>query len=173
MVDEFLTLAYYQQYGLKVIIGRFFNTIGPRQSGVYGMVVPRFARAALRNEPLTIYGTGEQQRCFCQVADVIGAVKKLTDCEAAIGQVINIGSENSITIRELAKTIINMCNSSSSIRQLSYEEAYGQPFDDMFIRKPDLTKIKQLIGYEPKHSLEKTLQDVIAYEKFHIEDKGC
>jgi len=165
MVDEFLALAYHNQDGLEVIVGRFFNTIGPRQSGAYGMVVPRFVRAALRNEPLTVYGTGEQQRCFCHVADVIDAVKRLMVCETAIGQVVNIGSENSITINELAKNIISMCNSTSIIRRISYEEAFGQPFDDMLIRKPDLTKIKQLISYEPKHSLEQTLQHVIEFER--------
>ncbi|MBW2595339.1 MAG: GDP-mannose 4,6-dehydratase [Deltaproteobacteria bacterium] len=165
MVDEFLALAYHDQDGLEVIVGRFFNTIGPRQSGEYGMVVPRFVRAALRNEPLTIYGTGEQQRCFCHVADVIDAVKRLMVCETAIGQVVNIGSENSITINELAENIISMCNSTSIIRRISYEEAFGQPFDDMLIRKPDLTKIKQLISYEPKHSLEQTLRHVIEFER--------
>lgn len=165
MVDEFLAIAYHNQYGLKVIIGRFFNTIGPRQSGAYGMVVPRFVRAALRNEPLTVYGTGKQQRCFCHVADVIDAVKKLMVCEATVGQVVNIGSDDLITIDELAETIISMCNSTSDIRRLSYEEVYGQPFDDMLIRQPDLTRIKKLIGYEPKHSLEQTLQHVIEYER--------
>jgi len=165
MVDEFLALAYHQQYGLEVVIGRFFNTVGPRQTGVYGMVVPRFVRAALRNEPLMVYGTGEQQRCFCHVADVVGAVRKLMACEAAIGQVVNIGTDHAITIMELAEKVIRMCHSTSTIRRLSYEEAYGCPFDDMLVRQPDLTKIKQLIGYEPKHSLEQILQSVISYEK--------
>lgn len=165
MVDEFLAIAYHNQYGLKVIIGRFFNTIGPRQSGAYGMVVPRFVRAALRNEPLIVYGTGEQQRCFCHVADVIDALRKLIVCETAIGQVVNVGSDSPITIGELAREIVGMCNSTSDIRHLSYEEAYGQPFDDMLIRKPDLTKIRQLINFEPKYSLEQTLQHVIAYER--------
>lgn len=165
MVDEFIALAYHNQFGLEVIIGRFFNTIGPRQSGAYGMVVPRFVRAALRNEPLTIYGTGEQQRCFCHVADVVDAVKKLMACETAIGQVVNIGTDDSITINELAENIINMCDSTSVIHRISYEEAFGQPFDDMLIRKPNLTKINQLIDYEPKHSLEKTLRHIIAYER--------
>jgi UDP-glucose 4-epimerase len=164
MVDEYLAIAYHKQYGLEVIIGRFFNTIGPRQSGAYGMVVPRFVRAALRNEPLTIYGTGKQQRCFCHVADVIDAVKKLMACEAAVGQVVNIGTDDLITIDELAKTTINMCNSTSHIHRLSYEEAYGQPFDDMLIRQPDLTRIKKLIDYEPKYSLEQILRQVIEYE---------
>jgi UDP-glucose 4-epimerase len=165
MVDEFLALAYHNQDGLEVVIGRFFNTIGPRQSGAYGMVVPRFVRAALRNEPLMIYGTGEQQRCFCHVADVIDAVRRLIVCKTAIGQVVNIGSDEPVTINDLAREVVTMCNSTSDIRRLSYEEAYGQPFDDMLIRKPDLTKARQLIGYEPKHSLANTLRDVIEYER--------
>jgi UDP-glucose 4-epimerase len=165
MVDEFLALAYHNQDGLEVVIGRFFNTIGPRQSGAYGMVVPRFVRAALRNETLSIYGTGAQQRCFCHVVDVIGAIMKLIVCEAAIGQVVNVGSDEPITIGELAHKIIAMCQSTSDIRCLSYEEAYGQPFDDMLVRKPDLTKIRQLIDYVPRHSLASTLQDVIEYEE--------
>lgn len=165
MVDEFLALAYHHQYGLEVVIGRFFNTIGPRQTGTYGMVVPRFVRAALRNEPLTIYGSGEQQRCFCNVADVVDAVRKLMVCEDAIGQVVNIGSGSPVTIGELARKIVDMCNSTSDIRHISYEEAFGQPFDDMLVRVPDLTKVKQLIDYEPQRSLEGTLRDVIEFER--------
>lgn len=165
MVDEFLALAYYDQYGLETIIVRLFNTIGPRQTGAYGMVVPRFVRAALRNEPLVVYGTGEQSRCFANVADVASAIMKLIDCPEAIGQVINVGSEESITINQLAKKIIAMTGSSSVIRRISYEQAYGRPFDDMLIRQPDLTKIKRLIGYEPEYTLEQTLEQIIKYER--------
>jgi len=165
MVDEFLALAYHEQYGLKAIIGRLFNTIGPRQTGAYGMVVPRFVRAALRDEPLTVYGTGEQSRCFCNVASVIEALCQLINCDAAVGEVINIGSDEPISINDLARKIVQMTGSSSEVRHLSYEEAYGRPFDDMLIRKPDLSKIRRLIGYESKYTLEETLQQIIDHER--------
>jgi UDP-glucose 4-epimerase len=165
MVDEFLALAYHEQYGLDVVVGRFFNTIGPRQTGAYGMVVPRFVRAALRGEPLIVYGTGEQRRCFCHVSDVVGAVMKLMACGQAVGEVINIGNDRSIAIRELAEMIVDMTASSSEIRQISYEQAYGRPFDDMLVRAPDLSRLRRLIEYEPKYSLEDTLQEIIDHEK--------
>jgi len=165
MVDEFLALAYHDQYGLPTIAGRFFNTIGPRQSGAYGMVVPRFVRAALRNQPLEVYGTGDQSRCFCHVADVVDAVIKLIACERAVGEVVNIGSGESITIADLARKVIAMTGSSSQVRSLTYEQAYGRPFDDMLIRRPDLTKIRNLIGYEPAYTLDQTLTEIIAYER--------
>ncbi len=164
MVDEFLALAYHDQYGLEAVIGRLFNTIGPRQTGAYGMVVPRFVRAALRGEPLEVYGTGQQSRCFTNVADVVGALMKLMDCPEAVGRVVNIGSDKPITITELAEKIIEMTGSSSEIRSLTYEQAYGRPFDDMLTRKPDLAKIEKLIGYKPKFSLDETLRQVIEYE---------
>jgi len=165
MVDEFLALAYHGQYGLDVVVGRFFNTIGPRQTGAYGMVVPRFVRAALRGEPLVVFGTGEQRRCFCHVADVVGAVTALMDCDAATGEVVNIGNDEPISINRLAETIIEMADSTSEVRHISYEEAYGLAFDDMLVRKPDLSKIGRLIGYQPEHSLEQTLRAVIDHEK--------
>jgi UDP-glucose 4-epimerase len=165
MVDEFLALAYQDQYGLPAIVCRFFNTVGTRQTGQYGMVVPRFVRQALAGKDLDIYGTGTQSRCFSNVADVVGALIQLTDCPAAVGQVINIGSSESITIEELADTIIRMAGSPSRKRHLSYEEAYGRPFDDMLVRVPDLTKIKRLIGYQPRFTLQQTLQQIIEYER--------
>jgi len=168
MVDEFLALAYHDQYGMEVVIARFFNTIGPRQTGAYGMVVPRFVRAALRNEPLRVYGTGQQQRCFCHVADVVDAARKLMVCEAANGEVVNIGTDEPITISELAEKVIAMTGSSSEIQRISYEEAYGRPFDDMLVRKPDLSRIKALIGYEPKYDLERTLGEIIAFERMRL-----
>jgi len=164
MVDEFLALAYHDQYALPVIVCRLFNTIGPRQMGRYGMVVPRFVRRALAGEEIEIYGTGRQSRCFCNVADVVAALVRLIDCPEAIGQVINLGCQESITIEALADTIVAMTGSTSPKRHLSYEEAYGRPFDDMFVRIPDLTRIKSLIGFEPKYSLEQTLQQIIDYE---------
>ncbi|HSU52624.1 MAG TPA: GDP-mannose 4,6-dehydratase [Candidatus Dormibacteraeota bacterium] len=165
MIDEFLALAYHEQFKLQAIVCRFFNTIGPRQTGDYGMVVPRFVRRALRNEPLEIFGTGEQTRCFCHVADVVGALKALLDCAAAVGEVINIGSTELISIKNLATKIIRMTGSKSPISFIPYEKAYGRPFDDMLERRPDLGKAKQLLGYEPSRGLEDTLQEVIAYER--------
>lgn len=165
MIDEFLALAYHDQYGLEAVICRFFNTIGPRQTGQYGMVVPRFVRRALRGEPIEIYGSGRQSRCFCNVADVVGALPQLIDCEGAIGEVINIGANESVTIEELADKAIHLTGSVSEKRFLSYEEAYGRPFDDMQTRTPDLSKIHRLIGFSPKLSLDETLQQVIEFER--------
>ncbi len=165
MVDEFLALAYHDQYDLPAIICRFFNTVGPRQSGQYGMVVPRFVQKALANETIEIYGSGQQSRCFSCVSDVVDALIKFIDCDEAIGEVINVGSTESISIEELADKIIEMTGSKSDKKFLSYEEAYGRPFDDMMARLPDLGKIKSLIHYEPKFSLAETLQLVIDYEK--------
>jgi UDP-glucose 4-epimerase len=172
MVDEFLALSYGDQYGLETIICRLFNTIGPRQTGQYGMVVPRFIRAALAGEGLRIFGTGQQSRCFCNVADVVGALRKLIDCPAAVGEVINIGSDESITINDLAAKVLALTGSSSPIRHISYEEAYGRPFDDMLVRVPDLTKIKRLIGYQPTYNLQQTLVQIIEHEKSHPASRG-
>lgn len=165
MVDEFLALAYFDQFGLPAIVCRFFNTVGPRQTGQYGMVVPRFVRWALSGEPIQIYGTGRQSRCFCNVHDVVEALIRLIVCDEAVGEVINIGTTESVTIEELADKITEMAGSTSEKRFLSYEEAYGRPFDDMLQRQPDLSKIRRLIGFEPKHPLDQTLQQIIDYER--------
>jgi len=165
MIDEFLALAYHDQYGLEAVICRFFNTVGPRQTGQYGMVVPRFVRRALRNETIEIYGTGRQSRCFSNVADIVDALLKLIECPEAVGQVINIGSTEQITIEDLARRIIEMTGSKSQLKKISYEEAYGRPFDDMLTRLPDLSKVQRLIGYQPQYTLAQTLQQVIDYEK--------
>jgi UDP-glucose 4-epimerase len=171
MVDEFLALAYHEQYGLPVIVCRLFNTIGPRQTGNYGMVVPRFVRKALRNEPIEIYGTGQQSRCFCNISDVIHALMDIVNCNEAVGEIVNIGANESITIEALANMIIEMTGSKSTKQYLTYEEAYGKPFDDMLVRAPDLSKVKRLIGYEPKKPLAETLQEIIEYERtqFNLE----
>ena len=168
MVDEFLALAYHDQFGLSTIICRFFNTIGPRQTGQYGMVVPRFVRRALHTEAIEIYGTGRQSRCFSNVADVVGALTDLIECPQADGQVINIGSQESITIDALADKIVEMTGSASEKRYLTYEQAYGRPFDDMLVRKPDLTKIEGLIDYQPRYSLEQTLEQIIDFERARL-----
>ena len=160
-IDEFLGLAFYQQYGLSVVIGRFFNTIGPRQTGQYGMVVPRFVQRALNNEPILICGTGKQTRCFCYVGDLVEAVIKLMNCEHAAGKVYNIGSNEEISIEELADKIIEMTGSKSQKQFVPYELVYGRPIDDMMLRVPGLERIKETIGWESKMSLDETLQAII------------
>lgn len=160
-IDEFLGLAYHQEYGLPAVVARFFNTVGPRQTGQYGMVIPRFVEQALTNEPILIFGTGQQSRCFAYVGDVVDCVIRLMDCKGAAGRVFNIGSTQEITIEGLADKIIKMTGSKSGKRFLSYEEAYGRPFDDMMCRVPCLDRIKEAVGFEPKTDLTKTLELVI------------
>jgi UDP-glucose 4-epimerase len=164
-IDEFLGLAYFHQFGLPVVVMRFFNTVGPRQTGRYGMVLPRFVRQALANEPLTIYGDGEQSRCFADVADIIGAVVRLSEHPAAVGQVFNIGSTEEVTIRQLAERVISLSGSASEIKYVPYEEAYAPGFEDMRRRVPDISKVNKLIGYLPSFSLDDTIRRVIAYER--------
>ncbi len=159
-IDEFLGLAFHQQYGLDVIIGRFFNTIGPRQTGQYGMVVPRFIQSALNDEPLAIYGTGRQTRCFCYVADLIEAVIRLMNCERAAGQIYNIGTTCEISIEDLADTIIKLTGSKSSKQFVPYETAYGRPIEDMMRRVPSLERIKETVGWEPQTSLDEALEAI-------------
>lgn len=160
-IDEFLGLAFYNQYGLNVVIGRFFNTIGPRQTGQYGMVVPRFVKWALNNEPVLIYGTGKQKRCFCYVGDLTDAVIKLMDSPQAAGAVYNIGSNEEISVSQLADKIIEMTGSKSKKEFVPYEKAYGAPMEDMMRRVPSIERIGQTIGWKPQISLEKTLQIII------------
>ena len=160
-IDEFLGLAYFEQYGLPVVIGRYFNTVGPRQTGRYGMVVPRFVLRALRGEPLLIYGTGQQQRCFAHVEDVVDATVALMNCPQAPGRVYNIGSTEEISIEALADRVVAMTHSRSGKRFLSYEQAYGKPFDDMMRRVPSLERIEQTVGYQPRHTLDEVLHAVI------------
>ena len=160
-IDEFLALAYYEQYGLPVIVTRFFNTVGPRQTGQYGMVIPRFVEWALGNEPILIYGDGRQRRCFAYVGDAVEAVVRLMACDKAPGRVYNIGSTEEISIDALADKIIVLTDSQSQKKFLSYEQAYGKPFDDMQRRVPCLDRLKSTINYQPETLLEKTLQSVI------------
>jgi len=164
-IDEFLGLAYHHQFGLPVVVARFFNTVGPRQTGRYGMVIPRFVESALRNEPLCIYGTGRQARCFGYVGDVVNAVLDLMLSRKGFGLVFNIGSTEEITIEALADRIIAMTGSRSSKKYLTYEEAYGRPFDDMMRRVPSLERLKAVIGYEPKTPLDEILRQVIAEKR--------
>jgi UDP-glucose 4-epimerase len=167
-VDEFLGLSYYKEKGLPVIIGRFFNTIGPRQTGQYGMVVPRFVRRALDGEPLTVFGDGEQSRCFAYVTDVVGAVIALLDHSEAVGEIYNIGNDVEITINELAKRVLSVTGSSSSIEHIPYDRAYESGFEDMRRRIPDLSRIKKLTGYRPKIQLDEMIQNIA--ESMRAED---
>ncbi len=160
-IDEFLGLAYHSQFGLPVVIARLFNTVGPRQTGQYGMVLPRFVERALKNEPIEIYGDGQQSRCFGHVDDITDALVKLMQQPKAFGQVFNIGNDREITIEGLADMIIQRTNSSSKKQFLTYEQAYGKSFDDMRRRVPSLEKIHAVIGYKPKHNLENIIDDVV------------
>lgn len=165
MIDEFLGLAYFQQFELPVVVARFFNTVGPRQSGQYGMVIPRFVERALKNEPLEIYGSGTQARCFGYVGDVVRAIIELMQCPKAFGRVYNIGATEEITIDALADKVIAMSGSKSVKKHLSYQEAYGRPFDDMMRRVPCLERINSMIGYRPTTGLEEILRQVIAEKR--------
>ena len=160
-IDEFLGLAFYQQYGLEVVICRFFNTIGPRQTGQYGMVVPRFVERALKNEPILIYGTGQQRRCFGYIDDIVEGVIGLAECSDSAGRVYNIGSTEEITIEALADRIVRLAESNSVKKFISYEEAYGRAIDDMMRRVPDTSRIKKIIGWEHKTGLDEMLGLII------------
>jgi UDP-glucose 4-epimerase len=162
-LDEFLALAYWKERKLPVIIVRFFNTVGPRQTGTYGMVIPNFVRQALAGESITVFGDGQQTRSFSHVADVVGALLKLVVEPRAIGQVINIGNTQEVSIRALAERVRELSGSNSPIKLVPYDEAYESGFEDMPRRVPDLTKIEGLIGYRPRYSLDDILAQVIEY----------
>jgi UDP-glucose 4-epimerase len=162
-IDEFLALAYYKEKKLPVVVVRLFNTVGPRQTGRYGMVIPNFVRQALASQPLTVYGDGSQRRCFTDVSDVVKALLGLIDHPDAAGEVFNIGSQQEISILELANKVKEMTNSSSDVVFVPYEKAYEEGFEDMLRRIPDTTKIAKLIGYRPTVSLEKILERVIEH----------
>ena len=162
-IDEFLALAYWKERKLPVIIVRFFNTVGPRQTGQYGMVIPNFVRQALAGEPITVFGDGTQSRAFTHVCDVVDGLLRLVAEPQAIGQVINIGTTQETTIGSLAQRIRDLSGSESIIRYVPYDEAYESGFEDMPRRVPDLGRINSLIGYKPKHSLDDILVQVIDY----------
>lgn len=162
-IDEFLALAYHKENNLDVVVVRLFNTVGPRQTGRYGMVIPRLIVQALKGEPLTVYGTGEQVRCFAYVTDVVDAILSLSHNNEAVGQIFNVGNDQPVSIMDLAKKIKEKTNSESEIVKIPYGEAYEEGFEDMIIRTPDLTKIKTLIGYQPKVNLDQILDNVIEY----------
>jgi UDP-glucose 4-epimerase len=162
-IDEFLALAYWKERKLPVIIVRLFNTVGPRQTGRYGMVIPNFVRQALAREPITVFGDGRQSRSFTHVADVVDALMKLVAEPKAVGQVINIGADEEVAIVDLARRVRELSGSDSPIKLIPYDEAYESGFEDMPRRVPDLSKIRQLIGYTPRHCLDDILVQVIEY----------
>jgi len=162
-IDEFLGQAFYQQYGLGVVSARFFNTIGPRQTGRYGMVVPRFVQWALQNEPIQIYGTGRQTRCFCYVEDLVDAVIALMRCDEAAGRVFNIGCSEEIAIEALADKIIEVTGSRSRKDFIPYDIAYGRPIEDMMRRVPSIERIRKAIGWQPKTNLDRTLRIIVEH----------
>jgi UDP-glucose 4-epimerase len=162
-IDEFLALAYWRERKLPTVIVRLFNTVGPRQTGQYGMVVPTFVKQALTGRPITIHGDGRQSRCFADVTDIVRAIVALMDHPGAVGEVFNIGSDEEVTIRALAERVKALAESQSEIVTIPYEKAYGEGFEDMPRRVPDLSKIGGLIGYRPTKSLDQILQSVIAF----------
>ena len=162
-VDESLAFFYFQERGLKARIVRFFNTVGPRQVGHYGMVVPRFVSAALQNEPLNVYGSGEQIRCFCHVSDAVTALSLVMDSDKSIGQVFNIGNSEQISIMDLAKRVVALTGSKSVIERVAYESAYPDGFEDMQRRVPDLTKINRILGWQPRITLDQIIKDIVAF----------
>ena len=159
-LDEFLALAHFYQTNLPVHIVRLFNTVGPRQTGQYGMVLPSFVRQALDNQPLSVFGDGSQRRCFCSVFDVVDALVRLPLTPAAAGKVVNVGSQEEVTIQELAERVRAQCRSRSEIVHVPYESAYGPGFDDMRRRVPDLTRVRELIGWAPRHNLDAIITQV-------------
>ena len=162
-VDESLAYFYYLENKLPIRIVRFFNTVGPRQVGHYGMVVPRFVSAALKSEPLSVYGSGEQIRCFCHVDDAVRALLLVMDSDKAVGEVFNVGNNQQITIIELAKKVIEITGSTSTIEKIAYEKAYPEGFEDMQRRVPDISKIKQVLGWSPEIILDQIIKDIAAF----------
>jgi UDP-glucose 4-epimerase len=172
MVDEFLALAYFREKGLPVVIFRLFNTVGPRQTGQYGMVIPRFVQQAIRGEAITVYGDGLQSRCFLHVGDAVEAIMALAECPEAVGQVLNVGATDEVSIEELAEKVrwLSMQKrknqSAGDIIHVPYEKAYAIGFEDMYRRVPDISKIKKYTGWEPKRYLDQILQEVVELEQF-------
>jgi len=164
-MDEFLALAYHQERGLDAVIVRLFNTVGPRQSGMYGMVIPRFVERALSNSPLEIHGDGTQTRCFCHVQDTVGALTGLMGEADASGEIYNVGSEERIRIIDLAQRVIAATGSTSEVEYIEYDRVYGQGIEDMLHRIPSIEKVSQAIGWGPERTLDEILADVIEHVK--------
>ena len=161
-IDEFLAFGYWQEYGLPTVVLRFFNTVGPRQTGSYGMVLPRFVARALLEEPLIVFGDGSQRRCFCHVADAVRAVVGLLDRRDAVGRAFNIASEEEVTILELAHRVLDLTGSSSPVQLVPAHHEYGERFEDIERRQPDTRRVRSLLGWAPLYSLEATIKDVAA-----------
>jgi len=162
-IDESLAYFYFQEKGLPVRIIRFFNTVGPRQVGDYGMVLPRLVLAALKNQPLPLYGTGEQTRCFCHIFDTVKAILLVMDSDRSIGEVFNVGNDQQISIMDLAKKVIEITGSTSRIEKIAYENAYPEGFEDMQRRVPDISKIKRVLGWSPKIDLDQIIKDIASF----------
>jgi UDP-glucose 4-epimerase len=164
-IDEFLALAFWRERRLPVVVGRFFNVVGPRQTGAYGMVLPRFVEAALAGRPLVVHDDGRQERCFAHVADVLRAVLALMDTEGAVGHVFNIGSEEPVSILDLARRVIAAVDPTLAVQLVSYAEAYGEGFEDCRRRVPDLTRLRQTIGFEPRYGLDEIIREVVRWKR--------
>ena len=166
LLDEFLGIAAFKEFGLPVTITRFFNTVGPGQTGRYGMVVPRFVRQGLRQEPITVYGDGDQSRCFCHVDDTVRAVVALLERpETTSGEIYNIGATEETTINQLAEQVIERTDTTATVRYVPYSEAYAPGFEDLRRRVPDTSKIESMLGWSPQHGLDRILDDVVRYER--------
>ncbi|MCE9528982.1 MAG: GDP-mannose 4,6-dehydratase [Planctomycetales bacterium] len=161
-IDEFLTLACFRQFGLPVVIARFFNVVGPRQTGAYGMVLPRFVEAARSGKPLLVHDDGRQVRCFAHVSDVVGAVVKLMDNDSSVGRIFNVGSDRPVSILELAQRVIALAGSKSTVQFQSYTQAYDKDFEDIRHRVPDLSRLREAIGYVPQFDLDAIIRDCIS-----------
>ena len=170
--DETMAYLYWSRYRLPTIVTRLFNCVGPRQTGAYGMVIPRLVRQALTGEDLTVYGDGEQRRCFCHVKDTVRGLLALLDEPRSVGGVFNVGSTEEVTINELAQRVLDATGSSSRIVHVPYEAAFDKGFEDMLRRLPDTTRIRELVGWEPSLSLDETLADVITHERAHVTSRA-
>ena len=167
-LDEWLALAYWREKKVPVVVARFFNTVGPRQTGRYGMVLPTFAAQALRNDPITVYGTGDQSRCFGHVGDAVEAVIRLLQAPEAVGEVFNIGSDEEVSIVELARRVKEAAGSSSEIVFVPYSEAYAEGFEDMQRRVPDASKLERVVGFRPRTPLSRIIDDVVADQRARL-----
>ena len=171
-IDEFLAMAYWRERGLPVTVVRLFNTVGPRQTGSYGMVVPSLVEQALAGKPLTVYGDGTQRRCFCHVADVVRALYGLLRSDGVAGSVFNVGSTDEISILDLARRIVQVTGSSSPVELIPYDEAYSEGFEDMYRRIPDITKVGTLLGWAPERTLDEIIGDVAAHQADRSVNRG-
>lgn len=168
-IDEFLALAYHREHKLPVTIARLFNTTGPRQTGQYGMVLPRFVRQALTNEPITVFGTGEQSRCFGHIHDILDGLLAMVNCDRTVGEIFNLGSTEEVTINELARRIKHATAASSAITHVPYSEAYGSGFEDMLRRVPDIRKAREWFGYQPSRTLDQIIAAAVEHTREQLQ----